>query len=389
MPGGVAKTFIPTREPALKDVFDEWLARVVCFAFSIPPTPFVQQTNRATADTAQEAALTEGLVPLQNWVKGLVDGVLAEEFAAPDLEFAWSADKAADPADIAKIATSYVASGIKTVNEVRGELGLPPVPGGDRAVFVTAQGPVGLEGEAPDVRSQTKTDGAGSAEGLARLNPNHYGPGPKGGQFAPSGEGGDGLGGDEDSGDDADDGGASDDSDDDDDQTDDDSAASPEQVAQEEEEEDNLLDPNAVAQASWNAQINALRQVDPNNPALAYVAPPGWVPSGAELANLNATIQAAAIQRVTDAVMPGGVPIGEEGSSPNVRELPGGLEAAQNLFDYIRVGGTVTPSSGPGVTVVELPGGGSYVTFRPESDSDLPAIDFNVPGVTFKRIHFP
>ncbi len=178
VPGGVAKTFIPTREPALKDVFDEWLARVVCFAFSIPPTPFVQQTNRATADTAQEAALTEGLVPLQNWVKGLVDGVLAEEFAAPDLEFAWSADKAADPADIAKIATSYVASGIKTVNEVRGELGLPPVPGGDRAVFVTAQGPVALDG----------------AEKLLRFNPNHYGPGPQGGQFAPSGEGGDGGG---------------------------------------------------------------------------------------------------------------------------------------------------------------------------------------------------
>ena len=54
VPGGVAKTFIPTREPALKDVFDEWLARVVCFAFSIPPTPFVQQINRATAETRRK-----------------------------------------------------------------------------------------------------------------------------------------------------------------------------------------------------------------------------------------------------------------------------------------------------------------------------------------------
>jgi hypothetical protein len=51
------------REPVLKDDFDEWLAWVVCFAFSLPPTAFVKQTNRATAETQQETATTEGLVP--------------------------------------------------------------------------------------------------------------------------------------------------------------------------------------------------------------------------------------------------------------------------------------------------------------------------------------
>jgi hypothetical protein len=64
VPGGVAKTFIPTREPALKDPFDEWLARVVCYAFSVSPQPFVAQVNRATAETAQDAALAEGLLRL-------------------------------------------------------------------------------------------------------------------------------------------------------------------------------------------------------------------------------------------------------------------------------------------------------------------------------------
>ena len=34
VPGGVAKTFIQTKEPELKGVFDEWLARIVCYAFS-------------------------------------------------------------------------------------------------------------------------------------------------------------------------------------------------------------------------------------------------------------------------------------------------------------------------------------------------------------------
>jgi hypothetical protein len=38
VPGGVAKTFIQTKEPELKGVFDEWLARIVCYAFSVSPS---------------------------------------------------------------------------------------------------------------------------------------------------------------------------------------------------------------------------------------------------------------------------------------------------------------------------------------------------------------
>jgi len=152
VPGGVAKTFIPTREPALKDPFDEWLARVVCYAFSVSPQPFVQQLNRATAETAQDTALAEGLLPLKNWVKQLCDRIIAREFSAPDLEFAWSDDAPSDPAKIASIAVDYVKAGIKSVNEVRAELGLDPLPN----------------------------------QALLRFNPNHYGPGPQGGQFAPA-----------------------------------------------------------------------------------------------------------------------------------------------------------------------------------------------------------
>ena len=39
-------------EAPYKDEFDEWLARIVCYAFSLPPTAFVRQVNRATAETA-------------------------------------------------------------------------------------------------------------------------------------------------------------------------------------------------------------------------------------------------------------------------------------------------------------------------------------------------
>ncbi|HEY3919438.1 MAG TPA: phage portal protein [Stellaceae bacterium] len=144
VPGGVAKTFVPVREPAMKDAFDEWLARVVCYTFSLPPSAFTAQVNRATAENAQDVSLAEGLAPLQNWVKHLIDRVLAAEFGAADLEFAWDADRDADPAQMATIATDYVKAGIKSINEVRAELGLPPVAGGEQPKIQTAQGLVPL-----------------------------------------------------------------------------------------------------------------------------------------------------------------------------------------------------------------------------------------------------
>ncbi|HLI22063.1 MAG TPA: phage portal protein [Stellaceae bacterium] len=177
VPGGVAKTFVPVREPAMKDAFDEWLARVVCYAFSLPPTAFTAQVNRATAENAQDVALSEGLAPLQNWVKHLIDRVIAEELGASDLEFAWDADADADPAATATIATDYVKTGIKSINEVRAELGLPPVAGGEQPKIQTAQGLVPLTQSAAS---------APTSEKLERFNPNHYGPGGRGGQFAPT-----------------------------------------------------------------------------------------------------------------------------------------------------------------------------------------------------------
>jgi hypothetical protein len=71
------------------------------------------------------------MAPLQRWVKHLLDRVIAEDFAAPDLEFAWDQDKDTDPAQTASIASDYVKAGIKSINEVRLELGLPPVKGGE------------------------------------------------------------------------------------------------------------------------------------------------------------------------------------------------------------------------------------------------------------------
>jgi HK97 family phage portal protein len=130
------------KEAPYKDDFDEWLARIVCYAFSLPPTAFTPQVNRATAETSQQAAQEEGLAPLIGWVKRLIDGVIQNRMGHADLEFAWSEIRPTDPKDQATILGSYVKDGIYSVNEARDILGLGPVEGGDEPIFLNAQGPM-------------------------------------------------------------------------------------------------------------------------------------------------------------------------------------------------------------------------------------------------------
>jgi hypothetical protein len=62
-------TLIEARRPPLKDQYDEWLARIICYAFSVPVSPFVSQVNRSTGEALRQQATQEGLVPLKAWVK--------------------------------------------------------------------------------------------------------------------------------------------------------------------------------------------------------------------------------------------------------------------------------------------------------------------------------
>jgi hypothetical protein len=168
-------------------------------------------------------------------------------------------------------------------------------------------------------------------------------------------------------------------------------APPPIQVAHAEEEErapEELLDPvGPVRQAVWDARIALLRRIDPANPSLTYFANPGTPPGPAALGRLNAAIEAAAIKRVADKVMPNGVPIGRRGRGEDIRELPGGIRAAEDLFDFLRVAGTDYRSE-PNLKIVKLLGQDAFITYRPVSTSGSPAIDVNIPGYPFIRFIF-
>jgi len=135
-------TFTPTRSDAtLFGQFDEWLARVICYAFSLPALPFVQQQNRATAETANEAALEEGLSPMMIWFKGVMDRIIQNAFGYTDLEWVWDDVESIDTAEQARQDLAEMQVGLVSGDEIRAKRGLPPI---GMTHMIWGLGPLGI-----------------------------------------------------------------------------------------------------------------------------------------------------------------------------------------------------------------------------------------------------
>jgi len=131
---------VNTKDAVLKDEYDEWLTRIICYAFSVSPQAFVKTMNRATAETQQEMAMQEGLRPVMLWVKGVIDRLIQDYFGYTDLQFTWN-DQAATAPDVqAKIDDTNVKNGTSTINEIRAQRGDDPVAGGDVPMALTPTG---------------------------------------------------------------------------------------------------------------------------------------------------------------------------------------------------------------------------------------------------------
>ena len=159
-----------TKEPAHKDDFDEWLARIICYAFSVPPQWAVKLMNRATADNQSAQAEEEGLEPTKEWVKDLIDEIIAEEFASPDLELAWLDEDDADPKGLEAVLEGRVKLGAVTLNEMRDALGLDPYnnAAADRPMVLTATGYVPIEANAGGARVGSAVATSNSVNGRAQ-----------------------------------------------------------------------------------------------------------------------------------------------------------------------------------------------------------------------------
>jgi hypothetical protein len=119
--------FPKVNEQVLKDEFDEWLARVMCFAFGIAPTAFIKSMNRASAEQYAEMAEEEGLQPYIDWAQDLLNLIIQEKLGYSDLQIAPQTRKEMDAEKQAQINQINISYGMKTLNEIRELNGDDPI----------------------------------------------------------------------------------------------------------------------------------------------------------------------------------------------------------------------------------------------------------------------
>jgi len=128
-------------ESLLKGEFDEWLARIVCYSFSVSPTPFVKQMNRATAESASTSAKEEGLQPLLDYLKDMFDQIIKKALRLDGIQFMWNMEEEQDTASQATIDTGYIEHGVWGIDEVRERMGMTKLGVGPM-IWVAGKGPI-------------------------------------------------------------------------------------------------------------------------------------------------------------------------------------------------------------------------------------------------------
>lgn len=119
----------------VKDEMDEWLARIVCYAFSIAPSALVKQVNRASSEQIAKTAKEEGLMPLLHYLAAVFTILLRRYLGQPDLEFKWKLDAHLDAKEQADVDKIYVDAKVDTVDEIRARRGKPPLSVEQRAAL--------------------------------------------------------------------------------------------------------------------------------------------------------------------------------------------------------------------------------------------------------------
>lgn len=155
--------FIPNAEPVfpqaevLKDEFDEWIARVIAYVFGVPPTPFIKQMNRATADNSSSAAAEEGEIPGLTWIKTVFDFWVNMKLGWMDIEWTWDDEEDENQLDQAKIDQIYCSIKVDAPSEIRARRGKAPL---------TAQQQAEIEANNPTPQPEIGApEGSGGSDG--------------------------------------------------------------------------------------------------------------------------------------------------------------------------------------------------------------------------------
>ncbi|MEN6525839.1 MAG: phage portal protein [Candidatus Polarisedimenticolia bacterium] len=122
----------------------EWWGRLICWAIGVSNLPLAKMMNRATSEQAEKGSTDSGTKPVAKFVAEILTRYLADELGIADVEIAVDDAEAIAPETAQARDEGDARSGLRTLNEIRSERGLPPYPDaiGARPFVITGSGPV-------------------------------------------------------------------------------------------------------------------------------------------------------------------------------------------------------------------------------------------------------
>lgn len=148
LPAGVK--YIPTKPYQYTKDEEEAIISAICAHMGISRSIFVAQVNKATAENDRNVSDDVGLKPLAQFFKDFLDDLIQNDLGAPDLELNWVREPSGSEYENAQALALYVSSGILTIDEVRAEKGMDPIPEEEKPEpppVMVAPGQVGPDGK--------------------------------------------------------------------------------------------------------------------------------------------------------------------------------------------------------------------------------------------------
>lgn len=168
VPGASGSKIEWAKKEALTDETEEYLIRVLCFAFSCSAQGLIKQMNRASAENMQEVATEEGIEPILKFIEDTMSFIIANVLGYPDVEFAFLDARETDPLKQSTTDKTYLSCAVYTINEIRAARGEDPRPEkeADMLGCITPTGFVPIDGEVAAARAQAMAPASTKGNGM-------------------------------------------------------------------------------------------------------------------------------------------------------------------------------------------------------------------------------
>jgi hypothetical protein len=145
---GMSQSVKMMAEPDFTGKYDEWLVKVICAAYAVPPAEvgFTADINKSTSKGQENISYRRGVRPLTGYFEDLFNEMLEFDLGMPEFKAVFSGGESEDELKQAQVDKIYLEMGAKTIDELRIDQGEEPFGGAAAKPFVmTTQGPVFLE----------------------------------------------------------------------------------------------------------------------------------------------------------------------------------------------------------------------------------------------------